>query len=1555
MKHSHHNRSRHPQLQAAREEIRQGGSALLIVLAFLVLVTVLVMAFFSSVTTESSSAKSYANQITTKQVADSALHCVMGAIREATSQGANIVWATQPGMIRTYGNSGNTASSNPLAYYKLYSSDSMVVTNGLSTYDTTNDLASDWISKPAMWTDLNSPVIASGTTNFPIISGNGIKPLTMNAAGVTVPRYYGYDTNGDGYPDIDGFAIDPSRVTYNPNNPLSVSNNPVAMPVKWIYVLRDGTLTTPDGIDASGKTVTWTAMPAAKTPSRDNPIVARIAFWTDDETCKLNLNTASEGSYWDAPRLASTMDLALGRNGPAQREYNRYPGHPAGVSLSPVLGAALGLPEPTRFSLQAIVTQSLVGGVSVTLNGDPQPRLPAGVDTYLTKLFGITPRFVWGGSKMGSMPTASGITGSAGIARADLQLDRLYASVDEALYASPSATATTRPLNPTNAAGFTPSSVDTMRFFLTTSSRAPEVNPFNQPKITMWPIDDETRVNPTNDYFPTTTDQRSPLDKVIAFCSTINGRRYYFTRNDPFNPGGDFTERNRQLYDYLLGRFSSLLPGYGASFSSRYPGSQCAQLVTQFYDFIRGCINLNDGTAPGTPGTTAPYLYSFCKPFESRLLPDPYGYAMVRRGLGEVAPFRHPSNGTKGIGRFPTIQQAGIMFMATAANQPPLQVGADGTPVGGAINPLHPFPGSLPTTVTGALNSNGQTIYRFPSANFFPNPTLFTTNSTSTNWMAAPSLAGNSPLLNSLTNPACFAQAHSGLRYLTEQNPTTGAFDMLNPRYRGPALGYGQTQIQAVLFFSMANPAAGNPCLGSHYKLRVRGAEQFRVGGGPLNMRNGTKEIRSDDGVIAEISNAGVMGFGNQLRGRFSGDTPEKLVFYSDPVIVNNDTSPGSRSFAFTGGTITVEILNPIDDSVVQTAQIEFPNANFPTPILKPTLYINPGHARLGYGFNLTGGYPILPGDLVPSSMLTLDNTSQLSTNPNFGTGGSYFDTGGRTRFRDRTDPRSQTWLLCPPLNEYDTADVRFRLTCDTIRVVEVAYGDTRLTASLQSIPKEFFVPNRYYHDPEMPSAHSLLEGSYWGVAFLRGATQEGLNDCFKNEPSTSLVYDRNTSWPELLPASFASKFRNLPSPLGGTHRNSDFPIVTSSATFGLNNAQYLALWPGLTNSFSQLWSRSGDFDNGIITGAEGPLINKPEEGMSTGDVTAPNQNPYFGTWNRYYLVGDSVYSPNRQIASAVAFGSLPAGIDPLSPSPSQAYRTLLFCPNPNSPNHPALAQNPPDYALLDFFHMPVVEPYAISEPFSTAGKVNMNYQIAPFSYINRETAIRGVLRGVSITAVPDRWIKFYRNRPNVGSDTAIGADGITRLNQSSSGFNPFRYPICEDDTLKEFQYRFDQNDIFRSPAEICSLWLYPAVQRNISTAAQPQKSLLNPGSTEASDHAVIRRWWYDGPGADRKALTGDNLREQPYNCLYPRLTTKSNTFTVHVRVQSLMKLRSDPQQNNWTDGKDKILGEFRGSFAIERYIDPSDPNIPDFAVDPTETLDSHYRFRVLSSKQFGQ
>jgi len=87
----------------------------------------------------------------------------------------------------------------------------------------------------------------------------------------------------------------------------------------------------------------------------------------------------------------------------------------------------------------------------------------------------------------------------------------------------------------------------------------------------------------------------------------------------------------------------------------------------------------------------------------------------------------------------------------------------------------------------------------------------------------------------------------------------------------------------------------------------------------------------------------------------------------------------------------------------------------------------------------------------------------------------------------------------------------------------------------------------------------------------------------------------------------------------------------------------------------------------------------------------------------------------------------------PVGSGPAVPWRTLLFRPQVGHPGENA----PEDELLLDWFWMPVVEPYAISTPFATAGKVNLNYQIAPFTYITRATALLGVLGSENVIAAP--------------------------------------------------------------------------------------------------------------------------------------------------------------------------------------------------------------------------
>jgi uncharacterized protein (TIGR02600 family) len=365
-----------------------------------------------------------------------------------------------------------------------------------------------------------------------------------------------------------------------------------------------------------------------------------------------------------------------------------------------------------------------------------------------------------------------------------------------------------------------------------------------------------------------------------------------------------------------------------------------------------------------------------------------------------------------------------------------------------------------------------------------------------------------------------------------------------------------------------------------------------------------------------------------------------------------------------------------------------------------------------------------------------------------------------------------------------------------------------------------------------------------------------------------------------------------------------------------------------------------GDWDTGIGTTADGPYVNLPDQGNS--NFSASSSGLYYAKGGYINSAGmtesGSSFSPNRQISSAVAYGSLPTGIDPKNPGNAKPWQTLLFGRHPAAgTSHPGFGvpltgppyTKPPDHVFLDFFTMPIVEPYAISEPFSTAGKVNMNYQIVPFTYLTRSTGVRAVLKGTNMMVIGQTYGASYKWSDNNPPD--------------------FRYTIEPNEktgTLRGFEIRFGKGDIFRSASEICDISLVP-------------KRRIDGGNViGAPGYTAMDAWW-----ASRGGLTGDNVREGPYGHLYPRLTTKSNTFTVHVMAQSISKVIGTPA-NQFIEGKDQISGEFRGSFLIERYLDPNaDSLVPasgklaDGATPPDEkdpnAMVGPYKFRVVNTKRF--
>jgi uncharacterized protein (TIGR02600 family) len=313
--------------------------------------------------------------------------------------------------------------------------------------------------------------------------------------------------------------------------------------------------------------------------------------------------------------------------------------------------------------------------------------------------------------------------------------------------------------------------------------------------------------------------------------------------------------------------------------------------------------------------------------------------------------------------------------------------------------------------------------------------------------------------------------------------------------------------------------------------------------------------------------------------------------------------------------------------------------------------------------------------------------------------------------------------------------------------------------------------------------------------------------------------------------------------------------------------------------------------------------------------------------------VGPANFAPNRVVASAGSFGSLPTGVQSNVP-----WQTLLFRPdisflsaNPKTSDRHFGSIYPRDHLFMDFFWMPVVEPYAISEPFETKGKINMNYQILPFTYIKRATALHALLKAEKIMAIPDNRSKDYK----LGKAKSSGEYDVKT--------NFFRHYIDAEETLKQWEDRFSDKDksikelgikpgAFISASEICDQWLVP----------------------EGHTLANLDTFW-----ATRK-LTGDNLREKPYANLYPRLTTRSNSYRVHVIAQALRKVKgTDPTK--FDPARDQVSAEYRGSYLVERSIDPTDPDIEDYAElvgggkQVENSLDRYYTYRISQVKQFAR
>ncbi len=1387
---------------------RPSGAALLIALSFLLLLSAVVLALFSTSQTDRQNAAAFASAQETMRLAETAVNVVQGQIRDATIQ-PRVGWASQPGMVRAFTTNGSVTA------HKLYSSDAMVVSGyGKTQMDAEFNEIKNWNagatgkSFNARFADLNAPAVVK-RPNLATPDPNDT---------IQTPVFPIADPAAIGA--VEGFSADTSVAGTTLGNG---TNRRLPMPVKWIYVLKDGQLTAPTGGNATKATFSG----PGPVPSQSNPIVGRIAFWADDDTCKLNINTASEGSFWDTPRANTISEQRLALSIPVQGEFQRISGHPATTSLSPVFGSILPAPNPAAFISTASFTASSLRSseyvkaldyfkLTPRISGnasDNSSQFGLKMTSDGTPVTGLDSR-VWPGDAPLNLNTKAQVD-AFGV---NPDTDRLYATTDELLFAPG------RSLNNTS---ITASELSRRDFFLTAHSRAPETTLFGTPRISLWPLNTTDAAG---------TQDRTVKDRLIAFCSTVQQQPFFFDRviGNGYEAGDtgamsstlDINRpRNSALVGYLRKLSGTAVPGYGASFASKWGDPD--KVIAQAVDTIR-TTNV-DYVDFGTGSNRIIYRYGARanNPRAEALSSAGNAEDFAGKPRGFVAPTTL-SSGARGAGRFMTFAGFTIVIM-------PCEV-------------VNTYSSNVTltnnSTWTGTVKCDGMSVDYdpdLPTGADFPN-------------------IPPKPSSQQTTKARAFLLAQP-------YNPTPGGVNVApgmqmeitgSLNIGGTTLGVGTSRFGAMpenRNYAMQTTSLNNP----QYPFFLCGA----------SVGNGSD---SKDNILTKMPHpsAGDLGM-PPVRG-----TLNPIDHYYPFVTPAFDVSSGS--FTFGGGTLTITLKNWTGTETLQTLTVNFPAT---PPLPAPQHMETDGRNFDKFGTRFTN----------PDDKGNFDNTDPWKGYPWDTAGGdlnahpgNYLSLWKRMRLSGDSNRFAQGIIR--------TGDIALGVQATTSAPV---YGDLRLLALESNVPASWFQPCANYPVSSAPSAF-VGGGANVGPAQTSARFSHALRNDYINLNTyghTDQFYGKLSGTSVAL-LNTADITRNSTFFSGLTPGRQTLPVATPGLTGGMMRGGGSAL---------------GDWASGFGTYKDGALFSRLEPGIQTAGLAGFFQDRSNVGYN---VSAGSTFEPNRMVPSAGVLGGI---ITPNSSGTLQAWQTLLANPVPAGSGHPG-ANNPPDHAFLDNFWMPVVEPYAISEPISTAGKVNLNFQMAPFSHITRNTALRGALKPLMIGALQPAWAtgnqgyKFADwNDPNV-------------LNVN------IRQPLDLDETISSFASIFSTGEIYRSASEVTTVPLVPQ------------------GSTSSS----VASWW------NNFRLTSDTLREQPYTALLSRVTTKSNTFTVHYRVQVLRQGGAGTNYAEWDESRG-IMGEYRGSTTIERYLDPNAKNIPDYTqvnlngtYDP---IDRWYRWRVLSQKQF--
>lgn len=1641
---------------------REKGVALIIVISMVAILTLLVIAMVSLSSSESKSSRKFADGEFSRNLADSAVNLVMAQIWEGTKQDTGTtgreISASQPGAIRKYKNDGSF-----LRGYKLYSDDEMIVSSnekqGMIDKDA-NDLAAtganDWRSQPARFVDLNEPVIRPDSAADQDSDPEVIFPIVDPRAFIRADKLSTGGSRTDS-PNVEGFSYEttcPGVVDAKKVNDVDAR---LPMPVQWLYLLKDGTVCHTLAATGGATKVTLQSSNGV-IPSQSNPIVGRIAFWTDDECSKLNINTASEPTYWAPPMAFHDRDYEWAVYQPMRFEYQRYPGHPATIALSTVLFPNRDLDLYMKSSSQREQIRNMK-----------------------ERIYEIMPKINRGGSRSGTVPFWS-VTDPQYSGTRETRVDitnslreRLYATVDELLFSEQIAGGTRRlihdevpgasvPLfNQYAASGLTADrALERVRFFLTANSRSPETTLFGTPRVAIWPVANEQNSGGRMQGSP--AEYRTVFDNLIAFCSTLGSVRgpdsnsYFFRRADSTDNSFDATgiSRNQKLLEYLYMLLGQNFPSGGrgsASFVTKY-GPDAAQILAEIFDYIRS-TNLQDGvlsaprnellTAYSVQGKDTRNILLFRDQMASRQrtftasrassLYDANGTPLPEQttnnalpGHGQVTPIVTTLAGqpVMGFGRFLTVTEVGFQFICTA----------DGTPDSGSFPDLddptkksggrtaaridgtiQPWPGGAATIERGPPYTGGAPVPKYWYSNYPPYPSHGRYG----------------------TNPAATPDdpRHPSRHPAYHPHNWNATLD------RDQALQPGQKRIQAMLNLELTAVGVGFTGLYPDLCIEISGMNNFKLGTGrgatPLfnALGSSTRVWRAQHNLLSATHCrpfGGAVGPTSLSGGR---GVQGALEMPDDPAPYNPSVQAGGTSYdghgnydfistyatvtgntmTFQGGPLTLRVYssrNLNTRTLVQEFLIQFPaSTTLPVPEL---VVLGNAHAqwqdslgRISNRFRTeaprwwtfhSGGalrryYASAPNDWANDGGIFLPNVQATRMTP---LGGSEEElrTRGRLLIRNSSGggPAAtpvadtviwggsagapnyrlpgQTGVTRAPggNNDYVTPGAVGPFGQDVVISMVPRHGDFRLIAAKQSVPASDWVPHPDVG--KLPTPSNPVQG-YMAHSFQRAAVEEpGASPGTGAQPNNRLVPNAPTN--------------------GG--RLEDLPDTTLSVG-------------GSAGPNSTSARNFGDFDTGLGIMRDGPWINRADEG-NTGvdnmeDLNQASQmvrrpTAYFDEQWRSAEAGESYMSPNRMVSSPGMFGSLPTGVKANVP-----WRTLLFRPyvpplngqssHPGSPNYGGAAPfngiNPADHYILDLFWMPVVEPYAVSEPFSTAGKVNINYQMVPFSnYIRRATAVHAAIKGEMLEAFPTQYVGRIKGNPpnarNVPFPSEFGTyhqvakwtDNPSRLSSSfySEPNSPRQFWHRNIDlestaggrggntattTLAQFDARFNFNTntptathgLFRTASQICEVHLVPKKVSGAQTT-----SITSGGEGADANPSTPYDWRSMNSFWDFRGITGENLRERPYANLYGKITTQSNTFRVHFRAQVIRKARSS-LPTEFDPAKDAVLSDYRGSSVIERRIDPLDSRIPDYASRGAAALntplDNFYNFRVLETKRF--